>query len=189
MHRKRNTYPNWHPGAQKCSLSPTHHTPRVPDDAVDSESRQPHRRKALENGPLGHNHAVILRERDFRRGPGRERVLRFPILAAGRQRPAQVARSHAADYLVAGDLTGISVRLARRGQRAPVAQVCLVPLVADVAEKIGPRDTVGRADYPWVGDGAERFPNVGGVCDIPMGGEEDGADAIGVCGIAVWGFG
>lgn len=38
-------------------------------------------------------------------------------------------------------------------------------------------------------DGAEGLANVGGVGDVAMGGEEDGADALGVGSVAVWGVG
>lgn len=58
-----------------------------------------------------------------------------------------------------------------------VAEVGFVAFVADVAEEVGPGDTVRAADQPWVSDGAEGFTDVGGVGYVAVGAEEDGAGA------------
>lgn len=78
------------------------------------------------------------------------------------------------------------MRVAGRGQRAPVAQVRLVALVADIADQIGPGYTVGRSDEPGMRDRAKRFSYVGGIRNITLGREEDGADPPGISGITVW---
>lgn len=82
------------------------------------------------------------------------------LLPGRGQRATEIARGHAADYLVLRDLAGVLVGLAGRDERAPVAQVRLVPLMADVAEQVGPGDAVGGAHEPWVGDGAKGFADV-----------------------------
>lgn len=66
--------------------------------------------------------------------------------------------------------------------------VGLVPLVADVAEDVRPRDAVGAAHQPGVGDGPEGLANVGGIGDVAVGREEDGTEAGSVGGVADVGF-
>lgn len=65
-----------------------------------------------------------------------------------------------------------------------IVEIGFVPLVAHVADQVGPGDAVGRFDEPGVGDGAEGLAYVGGVGDVAVGGEKDGAQASGVGGVA-----
>ena len=65
-----------------------------------------------------------------------------------------------------------------------IVEVGFVPLVPHVADQVGPGDAVGRFDEPRVGDGAEGLANVGGVGDVAVSGEKDGAQAGGVGGVA-----
>ena len=60
---------------------------------------------------------------------------------------------------------------------ALVAKVGFVAFVGDVTDEVGPADTVRAANEPWVSNGAEGFANVGGVSDVAVGAEEDGAEA------------
>lgn len=61
--------------------------------------------------------------------------------------------------------------------------VRFVALVCDIAREVQPRDSVCSAYEPWVGDWPKRLADVGGVCDVAVGGEEDRAEAAGVCGV------
>lgn len=148
---------------------------------MDRERRQPHARDALEHGPLDHYHAVVLDEGDAGCWPGGE-------LGAGTG-TAHVACCHALDDLVGGEVLCVLVGLAGRGEDVPVAQVGFVAFVGDIAEEIGPGDAVGGANEVGVCDGAEGLAYVGGVGDVAVGGEEDGADAVDVPGVAVGGVG
>lgn len=83
----------------------------------------------------------------------------------------------------------IAIRITGGGQRAAIPQIGLVALVPDVADQIGPRDGVGGAHEDRVRDGAERLAYLGGVGDVAVRGEEERADARGIGGVAVGGFG
>ena len=163
---------------------------------MDREGRESHTGDALEHGALGHHHAVVLDERDLSGRPGRQGVGRATGEGFGRrgrgrgfaQGPGDVARRHTLDDFLLGQILGVLVSLAGRGQHAPVAQVGLVAFVNDVADQVGPGDAVGRAHQVGMGDGAEGFANVGGVGDIAMSGEKYGAQAIGVTGVPIGGF-
>lgn len=74
-------------------------------------------------------------------------------------------------------------------QRALIRAVSFIPLVRDVAGQVGPRDAVGGAHEVGVRDGAEGLAYVGGVGYVALGGEEGGADAGCVGGVADVGFG
>ena len=60
--------------------------------------------------------------------------------------------------------------------------------MADVAEEVGPGDGIGGAHEVGVCDGAEGLADFRGVGDVAVGGEEEGADAVCVGGVAVRGF-
>ena len=83
----------------------------------------------------------------------------------------------------------IAIRITGGGQRAAIPQIGLVALMPDVADQIGPRDGVGGAHEDRVRDGAERLAYLGGVGDVAVRGEQECADARGVRGVAVGGFG
>ena len=74
-------------------------------------------------------------------------------------------------------------------QQALIADVGFVAFVGDVADEVGPGDGVGGSDEAWVGDGAEGFADVGGVGNVAVGAEEDGAEAGGVGCVADVGVG
>ena len=61
--------------------------------------------------------------------------------------------------------------------------------MADITEQISPGDSIGRAPEVGMRDWTKRFTNVGGIGDITLGGEKEGADAIGVGGVTVGGVG
>lgn len=82
---------------------------------------------------------------------------------------------------------GVLVGFAGWGEDIPVAQVGLVAFVGDVADEVGPGDGVGGADEVGMRDGPEGLAYVGGVGYVAVGGEEDGAQAVGVAGVAVGG--
>lgn len=69
-----------------------------------------------------------------------------------------------------------------------ILDVSLVPLVHDIAQDIRPGNPVGRTDEIRMRDGAERLADIRAVRDVPMRREEEGADAICVRGVSVWGF-
>lgn len=54
-----------------------------------------------------------------------------------------------------------------------VAQIRLIAFMADVSDKVGPRDTICGSDEPWVGDRPERFANIRGVCYISVCGKKN----------------
>ena len=68
---------------------------------------------------------------------------------------------------------------------ALVAHVRFVALVADVADQVGPGDAVGASYQPWVGYWSEGFADVGGVGDVALRGEHDGAEPVRIGGVAV----
>lgn len=70
-----------------------------------------------------------------------------------------------------------------------ISEVGFVALVTYIAGEVGPRDGVGTPDEPGVGDRSEGFANVGGVGDVAMCAEKDGADTGCVGGIANVGVG
>lgn len=55
----------------------------------------------------------------------------------------------------------------------------------DIADDIGPGDAVCGADEVRVDDRTEGLAYVGGVGDVTVGGEEDCAGSVCVCGVAV----
>ena len=59
----------------------------------------------------------------------------------------------------------------------------------DVADEIRPADAVGGFDEPGVSDGPEGLADVGGVGDVAVGAEEDGAQAGGIGCVADVGVG
>lgn len=194
--RGTRTHPDRRPGTQEHHLGVLQHAPGVLDYRVDRECRQPHAGDTLEHGALGHHHAVVLDEGDLGGRPGCQSVGRA---AAGRgigrrsglpgaQGPGDVARGHALDDVLLGEVLGVLVGLAGRGQHAPVAQIGLVAFMDDVADQVGPGDAVRGAHQVGMGDGAEGLANVGGVGNIAMGGEKDRPQAIGVTGVPVGGF-
>lgn len=152
---------------------------------MDRERRQPHTRDALEHGPLDHHHAVVLDEGDAGCGPGGE----LAASTGANDARAHIACCHAFHDLVGGEVLCVLVGLAGRGEDVPVAQVGFVAFVGDIAEEIGPGDAVGGAHEVGVCDGAEGLAYVGGVGDVAVRGEEDGADAVDVSGVPVGGVG
>jgi hypothetical protein len=180
--RKRgDTYTDRSPSPHEHVLIVLHHSPGVLDHRVDRERRQTHTCDALEHGPLDHYHAVVLDEGDAGCRPRGE-------LSTGAG-TAHVACCHAPDDLVGREVLGVFVGLAGWGEDVPVAQVGLVAFVGDIAEQIGPGDAVGGAHEVGVCDGAEGLAYVGGVGDIAVGGQEDGANAVDVTGVSVRGVG
>lgn len=179
------TYPYGEPCAQNRTLHIFDRTTRVLDYTVNGKRRQSHTSNALEHSTLGHDHAIILRKRNLGCRPRSQRILLL-LPPFCRQRLVEIPRRHTAEDLLLRDRAGILVRIAGRGQRAPVAQVRLVALVADIADQIGPGYTVGRSDEPGMRDRAKRFSYVGGIRNITLGREEDGADPPGISGITVW---
>lgn len=70
-----------------------------------------------------------------------------------------------------------------------VPHVGFVALVTYIAGKVGPGDSVCTSDEPRVGDGPERFANIGGVGNVALCAEEYGAETGCVGSIANVGFG
>ncbi len=72
-----------------------------------------------------------------------------------------------------------------------VSEVGFISFVADVADEVGPGDTIGATDQPGVGDGTEGFADVGCVGNVAVGTEKDCAGAgqvgciaeSGICGV------
>lgn len=60
--------------------------------------------------------------------------------------------------------------------------------MSDITEKVRPGDSVCRAHEVRMCDWTEGFTNVGGVSDITVGREKEGADAIRVGGVTVGGI-
>lgn len=58
-----------------------------------------------------------------------------------------------------------------------------------VPGNIRPGDGVGGPNERWVRNRAERLAEFGAVGDVPMGGEEDSSQAVGIREVAVGGFG
>lgn len=98
---------------------------------MDGERGQTHTGDTLEHGALRHDHAVILSERDFRRGPER-RVLGFGVSNG------HIASGHALDDLVLRRLAGVFIGIPGGREGPPVSQVGLVAFVADIADEVGP---------------------------------------------------
>jgi hypothetical protein len=57
--------------------------------------------------------------------------------------------------------------------------------MGDIADEICPGNSVRGAHEPGMGDWAKRLANVGCVGDVPMGGEEESAEAVCVSSVAV----
>lgn len=82
----------------------------------------------------------------------------------------------------------LSINLSLWGHGSRIPKVGFVAFVKNIAENIGPGDRVGASDEMWMCDRSEGFANVGGICDVAMGGEEDGSGSICICGVSEGGF-
>ncbi|KFY32555.1 hypothetical protein V494_07864, partial [Pseudogymnoascus sp. VKM F-4513 (FW-928)] len=148
------------PHPQPGGLDVLHRLTCIPDDRVDSKHRQPHRRNTLKHSPLHHHRPPILQR-----------------------------AHHALNQQLLPSPWPLRKRIQLlRPQRLLIRAVRLVPLVRDVAGQVDPADAVGGAHEVGVRDGAEGFTDVGGVGDVALGGEEGGADAGRVGGVADVGF-
>lgn len=168
----RQTETNGTPGPDRLVLDVLHRAPAVPHHAVNRKRRQSHTGHALEDEALQHHGPVVLQRRDF---AGRRLVV-FHLLGA-------VFIDQAEDALLARCQLDVGV------QHPPVVPVCLVSFVADVAQDVRPRDAIGTTNEPGVRNGAEGLPNVGGVGDVAVGGEENSAEAGGIGGVTDVGLG
>ena len=70
-----------------------------------------------------------------------------------------------------------------------ISEIGFVALVSNIAGKVGPGYGVGTSDKIRMGDGPERFTNIGGVGDVAVCAEEYGAKTGCVGGIANVGVG
>lgn len=168
----RQTETNGTPSPDRLVLHILERATAVPHHAVDRKRRQTHAGHALEDTALQHHGAVVFEGRDL---AGRRLVV-LQLLVA-------VLVDQTQNALLARCELNVGV------QHPRVVQVGLVAFVADVAEDVSPRNTVGTADEPRVRNGAEGLANVGGVGHVAVGGQEDGAEAGGVGGVTDVGVG
>lgn len=167
--RDRTTYPYRTPRPQPSILNILHSPPGIPYDTMYSKSRQAHTRNTLKHRPLYHHGPVILNRRYMSTLLRLCNLPRRHIIIVRRPRTCSLLLEHFSTWV----------------QQPLVPTIRLVSLMPDVANQIGPGYAVGAADEPRMRDGTEGLANVGGVGDIAMGAEEDGAQACGVGGVAV----
>ena len=129
---------------------------------MDRESGQAHRGQALEDSALSHHGPVVFNGWNFANGQtgARDRIHRGQRFLIHRLRMTSLL----------------------------VPQICFISFVPDVSDQVRPRDGIGRLDEPRVGYRPEGLADVAGVGNVPVRGEEDGAEAAGIGGVAEGGI-
>ena len=144
---KEDTYSDRPISSYTCVLRILQRFPGIPHDTVDRESRQSHRRNALENRPLHHDAPEVLDGRN---------MADLWSTSLCFQRLPRIRCSHRQNSRCAWMLYAL------------VSQVGFVAFVPYVANEVCPGDTICSFDEPWMSNWAERLSNVRSVGDIAV---------------------